>query len=504
MNSIINVINFSQPVVNNFLVDVIIWLVSITSSVAVGIILFTLLLKIITLPFDALSKVSMRKNSLKMEQMRPELEKLQKQYANDKALYNQKMMALYKKNGYSMFGACLPTILTLVIFIVAISAFQSYSQYQNLTDFYNMSNAYNSAIYAGIETEENEDGYIVKDEKGKIVFDAKEFIKKAENGGETFESKDGKYQITISKVKTKESIKYFTFTTENGYIESRVFFSLNEEGKKVVSNTEYYVIPEKLAQSDLKVDGKKFSTTGLSADEAQTKAAQFLQNVCQQRSADKFREEQSSFLWVKNIWVTDSPLSHPVESKWDAFKSAQGYNELSTTNAMNAADYDNLIAKLEEEKTGPNGYFILAILTAGVTFLMQFVTTKSQKSQMELQTVNGQGMQSQKIMMWVMPILMTVFAFLYTSAFSIYMILSSAISIGSTLLINYLVDLKFNKKNGGDKKQVIHGRARDEKPVVKEKTEKEIAKEMDEGVQDFIKPSEDKQQKKKFIRGRLK
>ena len=151
MNSIINVINFSQPVVNNFLVDIIIWLVSITSSVAVGIILFTLILKIITLPFDALSKVSMRKNSLKMEQMRPELEKLQKQYANDKALYNQKMMALYKKNGYSMFGACLPTILTLVIFIVAISAFQSYSQYQNLTDFYNMSNAYNSAIYAGIE-----------------------------------------------------------------------------------------------------------------------------------------------------------------------------------------------------------------------------------------------------------------------------------------------------------------------------------------------------------------
>ena len=40
--------------------------------------------------------------------------------------------------------------------------------------------------------------------------------------------------------------------------------------------------------------------------------------------------------------------------------------------------------------------------------------------------------------------------------------------------------------------------------MIKEKTEKEIAKEMDAGVQDFIKPSEDKQQKKKFIRGRLK
>ena len=36
-----------------------------------------------------------------MEEMRPELEKLQKQYANNKELYSQKMMALYKKEGYS-------------------------------------------------------------------------------------------------------------------------------------------------------------------------------------------------------------------------------------------------------------------------------------------------------------------------------------------------------------------------------------------------------------------
>lgn len=39
----------------------------------------------------------MRRNSLKMEQMRPQLEKLQKQYAGDKQTYNMKMAALYKK-----------------------------------------------------------------------------------------------------------------------------------------------------------------------------------------------------------------------------------------------------------------------------------------------------------------------------------------------------------------------------------------------------------------------
>ena len=114
------IINFTKPETGSFLVDIILWLVQLFSSVAVGIVLFTLLLKIITFPFDYASRASMRKNSVKMEEMRPELEKLQKQYADNKDLYNQKMMALYKKNGYSMFGACLPTILTLVIFIIAI------------------------------------------------------------------------------------------------------------------------------------------------------------------------------------------------------------------------------------------------------------------------------------------------------------------------------------------------------------------------------------------------
>ena len=102
----IGTINFAEPAMGNFLVVIINWLINLTSSIAVGVILFTLILKLITLPFDFFSRVSMRKNSIKMEEMREDLEKLQKQYANDKNLYQQKMMALYKKNGYSAFGSC--------------------------------------------------------------------------------------------------------------------------------------------------------------------------------------------------------------------------------------------------------------------------------------------------------------------------------------------------------------------------------------------------------------
>ena len=116
----------------NFLGHIVEWIVTWLPWTGLGIVLFTLILKTITLPLDAYSKISMRKNSLKMEKMRPQLEKLQKQYQNDQQTYNAKMMELYKKNGYSMLGACLPMIVTLVVFMVVLGAFSDYSNFANL------------------------------------------------------------------------------------------------------------------------------------------------------------------------------------------------------------------------------------------------------------------------------------------------------------------------------------------------------------------------------------
>ena len=114
--------------------------------IAVGILLFSLILKIIPLPFDIYSRVATKKNALKMERMRPELEKLQRQYANNRELYSQKMMALYKKEGYSTFASCLPTLFTLVFFILVISAFTQYSTYSKIQDFNQMAIAYTQSI----------------------------------------------------------------------------------------------------------------------------------------------------------------------------------------------------------------------------------------------------------------------------------------------------------------------------------------------------------------------
>lgn len=439
-------INFTAPSTGNIFAQLIIWIVGITSSVVAGVVLFTLFLKLITLPFDFMSRFSMRKNSLKMEEMRPELEKLQKQYANDKALYNQKMMALYKKNGYSMFGACLPTIITLVIFIIAISGFTDYSQYQNKKYFYEMSVAYNNVIYAGLELD---DEYIYLNNDGVITVDVDKLKDMT-----TFTPNGADHRIIIDKQEFSLSVK-----TTNGYME---YVYAIDAGGKLTGVPKWNVIENNLNNNAINADfnnglknadGKTFAEA--KAINAELTAEDFLYEICSLKSAESFRNNGSKFFWVKNIWVTDSPMKHPIETDWNTFKSTYKYNGAGDED-IGQDNYNKLILKLENEKAAPNGYFILVVLTAASSLLMQLVMGKSQKAQMELQTVDGQGAQTQKIMTWMMPIMMAVFAFMYTAAFSIYIILSSVISLLTTLAINAIADKKYKKKPSEE--QVIRGR----------------------------------------------
>ncbi len=487
---IISIINFSAPSTGNAFAKLIMWLVSITSSVALGVILFTLFLKLITLPFDFMSRFSMRKNSIKMEQMRPELEKLQQQYANDKALYNQKMMALYKKNGYSMFGACLPVIITLVVFIIAINGFNAYSHYQNKKYFYDMSVAYNNVIYAGLEIDGE---YIYVNEDGAIYVNDAKILEKVDGAGEFSFTPDGKdYQIII-----ENTADDFTVKTTNGYI---VYKSDKVDGAAGKVKT-FTILADNLNNpiNQEYNNGLKNSAGKTFAEvQADISAEDFLSSIGSLKAAETFRSNGSRFLWVKNIWITDSPTKHPVESSWDSFKSTYGYDGV---NIESDKGYTKLIAELQDEQSAPNGYFILVALTALSSLLTQFVIGRSQKAQMELQTVNGQGAQTQKIMMWMMPIMMAVFAFFYTAAFSLYIVLSSIISLFTTLIINYIADKKFKPKEAGEN-EIIRGRVyippKKEEPKKEYKKSKKKDKTLEDG---FLSGLADK---KKHTRGRLK
>lgn len=474
----ISTISFIEPTLGGLSV-IVNWFVSFT-SIPVGVILFTLALKLITLGFDFWSRKSMRKNSLKMEEMRPELEKLQKQYANDKMLYNQKMQALYKKNGYSMFGACLPTIITLVIFIFAFGGLTGYANYKKCSYFYEMSKSYNEIVYDGIKA----DGDLItvnkKDGSLNFKLDGDNgiynlYIKDAVEGSEVSSGDlrfvKNKKVTTTDGGSTVEQL-YFDVYSAGGYVKYNVLYSIGEDGKVTFGNRSYQVNKDLLKTSE-KYGADEYVINSVDNDQ---KALDFIKAKARVSSADKYESfsREMRFLWVKNIWVADSALAHPVEGS-NGSLSYSSCNACTTcgknTSAISQEDYNELTSNLEEQKKEVNGYFILAILTAAVSLALQLISMKSQKAQMELQTVDGQGAQSQKMMLWMMPIIMFICAFSLTSVFSIYMIMSSVFSIVSTLVINAIVDKQY-KKEKSKKDTRIRGRVYVPDETLKKKPDK--------------------------------
>ncbi len=86
-------------------------LYQVFGNYGVALILFSLITKLILLPFNAKSKKSMMKTS----RLGPQLKELEKKYGDDKLKYQQAVSALYKKENVSPTGGCLWSLLPLIL-----------------------------------------------------------------------------------------------------------------------------------------------------------------------------------------------------------------------------------------------------------------------------------------------------------------------------------------------------------------------------------------------------
>lgn len=74
---------------------------------------FTVLVRLAILPLTLRQQRSMKK----MQEIQPELKKLQEEYKDDREILVQKQMALYKENNVNPLAGCLPIFIQLPIFI---------------------------------------------------------------------------------------------------------------------------------------------------------------------------------------------------------------------------------------------------------------------------------------------------------------------------------------------------------------------------------------------------
>lgn len=149
------------------------------------------------------------------------------------------------------------------------------------------------------------------------------------------------------------------------------------------------------------------------------------------------QKDKHGFLWVQNLWRSDSASTSPLVS----YKTYKSYYEKHVGKIEDETafkdQFKDIVSYIESENSDNNGYFILIILAAVVTFLVQWLSQRSMSK-----SNNTQG-QSNKVMLIVMPLIMLIFASTSNALFTLYIITNSIVSA----LISKVIDMCMKDKD---------------------------------------------------------
>ena len=87
------------------------WLYDMVGNYAIALIILTVIVKLCLYPFYKKQILS----TAGMSEMGPKLQAIQRQYADDKEMMNQKMTELYKEEGVNPMAGCLPMIIQMIV-----------------------------------------------------------------------------------------------------------------------------------------------------------------------------------------------------------------------------------------------------------------------------------------------------------------------------------------------------------------------------------------------------
>lgn len=165
-----------------------------------------------------------------------------------------------------------------------------------------------------------------------------------------------------------------------------------------------------------------------------------------------------SFLWIKNIFVSDNWAQAVPD-----FATVTGQKGMATSKltGITIDEYNDVMAKVLGTggygKNGKwNGLLILPVLSIALSFLSTKLLSGSQaQPPAPAQDAQGEGAEkakaqqrSMKMMQYVMPVMMGVFALFYSGAFALYMFTSSLCAILFQLTFNLIAKLVDKSREG--------------------------------------------------------
>ena len=387
------------------------------------VVVFTLLLKIVLSPIDIISRVKMRKNQRIIQSLKPEVEKLEKQYGGNPQALQQKKNELNKKNGVKMTAGCLPMLVTMILSMwLLLGGLNPISQYMNMMQYLELFDAYTAAERANIAEGEFARYFIIeRNEDDDII------------------------AVTLRPVT------------------DAVFDEAGEKG-----TTEEESLNHRLAhRADVQLWAQAPSR------EAGWRAVYNRYFGIYEFSG--YRPVREGFLWVRNIWVSDTVMNSAIMNFGEfmgsigRFSNAAelgltysdfGLPETASEEEIQQAFQEQVIDQysivmrdlIASDHNRANGFFILPIISIAVMIVNQLLTKKLQKKSGTEGGMGAMGMPGMmpgaggsgkmgKIMMFVMPVMFGVFSLFFTAAFALYIIANSLVMILITLGANGVIHL---------------------------------------------------------------
>lgn len=410
-------------------------------SYILAVVLITLIIRLIWAPLDTINKKLNKKNARIQAKMQPELEKIKAKYGADKNLLNRKTQEVYKRYNFSMTGSCLFMILflalNLLIFFSLFAGLNSMADYKISQEYdylkYNYANVLNLT-----DQQYNEQNTAFFEQYESLTFEVIDNQIVAKNA-------EGEI-IAQTEYKTD-----FSYTTDENQVDGEGNVILDENGQplKVVvsSDKAIYDLVTKFVSPQPQTNENGEVVTGENGEtiyeEKYVGDEILIGEVTYKQAIDSYvtryivtcyenRPEKSSFLWIENYWIADSPFKNSIFT-YDEFVGEIGSNNVSEYEQV---IYNSFMTNLDAQVGRVNGYLILAILSVGISFLSIFLgnLTSKKKGEKIKQPTGG------KVMMIVLPIIMGIFAIFYNSVFAIYLVVGQAINAALAPLENLIIN----------------------------------------------------------------
>lgn len=397
----------------------------LVKNFGVAIILFTVIIRLITLPLNIKQQKDMAKSSV----FAPKVQEIQTKYKNNQEKMQEELSKL-QKQGYNPTGGCLPSIITMLILFGVIDVV-----YRPMTHLEHIPTTEIQAIV--------EDAYNVETAK---LFENPSFTAAATEINEWYMNQDGHVtaNVVVDGTITNEEVKYYKAVSQA--------IVVNQNTKDVAKIWDSITTkPDVSAMTD---EQKK-------DEEARVKtAADFKSQYTSLQGNFGSYNKEGTFEQKGNYGELRALIAYKSDGALFTAVSDENKPKLETLNEnMNFLGLD-----LGETPTFEFNWLLIIPILSLLLSLIQTVLSNKLNEKTNPQTADQ--MKSMKMVMYTMPLMSLFIAFTVPAGVGFYWAVSYAVGILQTIVLHKLINPVKLREEMAEK----HKAALEEKVEIQKKT----------------------------------